>query len=92
MSCEVPPPDVGVPVINGLGGSSCACRSGCSSRRNSSREVRIGYWVPEGSRARNSRVGVPCGVLKKGGRLSGTRISPWGVESDDEGPDHVSRS
>lgn len=92
MSCEVPPPDVGVPVINGLGGSSCVCRSGCSSRRNSSREVRIGYWVPEGSMAGNSRVGVSCGVLKKGSRLSSTCMSLWGVELDDEGPDHVSRS
>lgn len=66
MSGEVPPPDTGVRVRNGLGDSSSVCGSGHSSRRNSSREVRIGYLVPRGSGAGNSSVGVPCGVLKKG--------------------------
>lgn len=95
MSGEVPPPDTGVWVRNGLGDSSSVCGSTHSSRRNSSREVRIGYLVPRGSRAGNSSVGVPCGVLKKGvgkqGCFSSMHISLWGVELDDEGPDHGCR-
>lgn len=76
MSHEVPPPDLGVQVINRFGKSSRVCQMDVLRKGGED-----GSLVPGGFQAWEKGAGVPWGVLRKGGggRRGGEDVSPTEV-------------